>query len=59
MSVERQIPSFSKLYSIYEETPEEFLDETDVDIYFYHNIFDVSQSQHRRVRVSKGSIKEL
>ena len=31
------------------------MDETDVDSYFYHNIFDISQSQHRIVRVSKGS----
>ena len=47
-----------KLYSIYEELPEEFLDETDVDSYFYHNILDISQSHNRNVRVSKGSNKE-
>ena len=57
MSVKKQIPSLCKLYSFYEEIPEEFLDETDVDSYFYHNIFDSSQSQHRRVRVSRGSNK--
>ena len=34
------------------------MDETDVDSYFYHNIFDISQSQHRIVRVSKGSTKK-
>ena len=33
-------------------------DETDVDSYFYLNIFDISQSQHRIVRVSKGSNKK-
>ena len=33
------------------------LDETDVDSYFYHNIFDISHSQHRIVRVSRGSNK--
>ena len=33
----------------------EFLDETDVYSYFYHNIFDTSESQHRIVRVSRGS----
>ena len=35
MSVKKQIPSSCKLYSFYEEIPEEFLDETDVDSYFY------------------------
>ena len=36
MSVKKQIPSLCKLYSFYEEITEEFLDETDGDIYFYH-----------------------
>ena len=54
----KQIPSLCKLYSFYEEIPEEFLDETDVDSCFYHNIFDISQSQHRIVRVSRGSNKK-
>ena len=31
MSVKKQIPSFCKFYSFYEEKPEEFLDETDLD----------------------------
>ena len=44
-----------KFYSVYEEIPEDFLDETDVDSYFYRNILDISQSHHRIVRVSKGS----
>ena len=30
MSVKNQIPSLCKLYSFYEEMPEEFLDETEV-----------------------------
>ena len=34
------------------------MDETDVDSYFYHNIFDISQSQHRIVRVGRGSHKK-
>ena len=55
MSVKKQIPSLCKLYSSYEVIPEEFLDGTDVDSYFYNNIFDISQSYHRKVRVSKGS----
>ena len=59
MSLKKQIPSSYKLYSIYEEIPEEFLDETDVDSYFYHNIFEISQSQHRIVRVTRGSSKNL
>ena len=40
------------------QIPEEFLDETDVDSYLYHNIFDISQSHHRIVRVSRGSNKK-
>ena len=55
MSTKKQISSLCKLYSVYEEIPEEFLDETDEDSYFYHNILDVSQSHHRIVRVSTGS----
>ena len=58
MSVKKQIPSLWKLYSSCEEIPEEFLDETDVDSFFYHNISDISQSQHRKVRVSRGSNKK-
>ena len=34
MSVKKQTTSFCKLYSFYEEIPEEFLDETDVDSFF-------------------------
>ena len=58
MSTKKQISSLWKLYSIYEEMPEEFLDETDVDSYFYHNILDISQSHNRTVRVSKGPNKK-
>ena len=57
MSVMKQIPGLCKLYSFYEEIPEEFLDETDIDSCFYH-IFDISQSQHRIVRVNRGSNKK-
>ena len=59
MSVKKQIPSLRKLYSFYEEIPEEFLDETDVDRFFYQNIFDISECQHRIVRVSRGSNKKI
>ena len=34
------------------------MDKTDVDGYFYHNTLDISQSHHRLVLVSKGSIKK-
>ena len=54
----KHIPSLCKLYSFYEETPEGFLDKTDVDSYFYHNSFDIFQSQHRIVRVRRGSYKK-
>ena len=59
MPVKKQFPSLCKPYSIYDEIPEEFLDETDVDSYFYHNIFDIYLSRHRIVRVSRCSNKKL
>ena len=34
------------------------MDETDGDIYLYHNILDISQSHHRIIRVSKASNKK-
>ena len=55
MSVKKQSPSWCKLYLLHEKIPEKFLEETDVDSFFYHNIFDIFQSQHRIVRVSRGS----
>ena len=58
MSVKKQIPSLCKVYSFYEEIPEEFLDKTDTDSYSYHNNFEISQSQHRIVRGSSGSNKK-
>ena len=42
MSTKKQISSLCNLYSVYEEIPEEYLDETDLDSYFYHNILDIS-----------------
>ena len=59
MCVKKQIRRSCKIFSVYEEKPEEFSDETDVDIYFYRNIFDISQSQHPIVWVSRGSNKKL
>ena len=58
MSVKKHIPSLCRLYSFYQEKPEEFLDETDVDSHFYYNIFDLSESQHRIVRVSRRPNKK-
>ena len=55
MSVRKQIPSLSKLYKNYEEVPERFLDETDVDSHFYHNVWDIALIDNQIFRVSKGS----
>ena len=59
MSVKKQISSLSNLYTIYEEVPEIFLDETDVDSYFYHNNLDIALIDNRIVRVSKVSNKKF
>ena len=55
MSSKKQIPSLSKLYTIYEEVPERFLDETDVDGCSHRKILDISLIGNRIVRVSKSS----
>ena len=59
MSTKKRISILCKLNSVYEELPADFLDETDVDSNFYHNILDISQSHHRIVRVSRGSNKKF
>ena len=53
-----KISRLCKLYSVYEGTPREFLDETDVDSYFYHNILDISQSHYRKIQLNKGPNKK-
>ena len=58
MSTKKQISSLCKLYSIYEDIPEEHLDKRGIDSYFFHNTLDISQSHNRIVRVSKGSKKK-
>ena len=58
MSVKKQIPSLCKLHLFYEEISKEFLDEIDIASYFYHTIFDFSQSQHRIARVIRSSNKK-
>ena len=45
-------------FSFYEETQEEFVDESDVESDFYQEPFDIFQSNDRIVRVSKGSKKK-
>ena len=59
MCAKNEILSLCKVYSFFEEIPEEVLDETDVDSCFYHLSFDISQFHHRRIRVSKRSNKKL
>ena len=58
MFVKRQYTSQFKPSSFYKETPEQFLDEIDVDSCFYQNRFDISQSQDWIARVSRGSNKK-
>ena len=57
--MKKQIPSLGKLHTIYEEVPESFLDETDVDSCFYHNILDIALIDNRIVRVSECSNKKI
>ena len=59
MSVKKQIWSSSNLYTSYEEVPESFLVETDVDSYFHHNILDIALIDNRIARVSKRSNKKV
>ena len=58
MSVMKQISSLSKLYTIYEKVPQKFLEESDVDSYFYHNNFGTVLIVNRIFRVSKGFNKK-
>ena len=59
MSIKKQIQSLGKLLTIYEEIPESFLDETEIDSYFYHKILDIALIDNRIVGVSKGSNKKI
>ena len=59
MSTKKQNASLCKLYSVYEEIPEDFLDKTDLDSYFFRNILEISQSHQRIVWISKGSNKKF
>ena len=59
MSVKMQIPSLINWYTNYEEVPESFLDQTDVDSFFYNNILDIALIDNRIVRVSKASNRKI
>ena len=54
-----QTPSLGKLYTIYEEAPESFLNETDADSYCYHNILNIALTDNRNVRVGRRSNKKI
>ena len=58
MSIKKQIPNLSKLYTIYEEVLESFMDETNVDSYFCQNILDIALINKGIVRVTKCSNKK-
>ena len=59
MSIKKQILNLSKLYTIYEQVPEKFLDETDVDSWFYHIILDIVPVDNRIIGVSKCTNKKI
>ena len=59
MYVRKQIRSLGKLYTIYEEVPENFLDETDVENYFYFNNLDIAVTDNRIVQVSESCNKKV
>ena len=53
--IKNELPTLSKLYSIYEEIPEDLLDEADIDAYFYRRILNITKIENRLVRLSKTS----
>ena len=58
MSIKKQFPNLGKLHTIYKQVPENFLDETDVDSYFYHKISDIPLVANPIFLVSRGSNKK-
>ena len=56
--VKKQNHSLIKLYSIYQNDPESFLDKTDADEVIHHNVRDISQFHHQLDRVSGSSNKD-
>ena len=57
MPIRNQLPTLSKLYSIYKEIPEDLLDEADIDACFYRSILNITKKENRLVRLSKTSNK--
>ena len=57
MPIKNQLPTLSKLYSIYKENPEDLLDEADIDSYFYYSNLNITKKEDRLVRLSKTSNK--
>ena len=45
MPIKNQLPTLSKLYSIYEEIPEDSLDETGIDSYFNHRMLHITKKE--------------
>ena len=58
MPIKNQLPTLSKLYSIYEEAPEELMDEADIDSYFYHSVLNITKKENRLVLLSNTSNKK-
>ena len=59
MFTKKKIFSLSKLYSVYEETPEGFLDETDVDKYFCRNISTFHSPTTELFELANDPVKNL
>ena len=57
MSVKKQIPSLCKLFLFYDEIPDEFLDETDVDSFFYHNILTFPSPSFEQCELAEAPTK--
>ena len=57
MSLKKQARILSKLYSIWEEFPGHFLDETEFDSYLHHSFSDISTVETQLVRLNKSSNK--
>ena len=51
---QKPIPTLCKLYSFHHDKPANFLQKIDTDSCFYHNIIEISQSQHRIPQVPKA-----
>ena len=59
MSIKKQIPNLSKLYTFYQKVPASFSDEAGVDSYFYHIVLDIALVDNRIIGVCKGSNRKV